>query len=165
VPRHLNDVNEFNSNDKDITSPTLHSNGLANGNGILSDSKKSWSQTITAADGSRNGIIKTTKKYKKSSISNSTNNNTTNIINNNGIASNGQQQQQQQQQQHHNVQQLNGNANSNSSNSLSTSNGNVCNGIRKERSLHYCSICSKGFKDKYSVNVHIRTHTGEKVIH
>uniref|UniRef100_A0A182LSG5 C2H2-type domain-containing protein n=1 Tax=Anopheles culicifacies TaxID=139723 RepID=A0A182LSG5_9DIPT len=36
------------------------------------------------------------------------------------------------------------------------------NGQRKERSLHYCSICSKGFKDKYSVNVHIRTHTGEK---
>jgi len=30
------------------------------------------------------------------------------------------------------------------------------------RSLHYCSICSKGFKDKYSVNVHVRTHTGEK---
>ncbi|EFX75768.1 hypothetical protein DAPPUDRAFT_9525, partial [Daphnia pulex] len=25
-----------------------------------------------------------------------------------------------------------------------------------------CSICTKGFKDKYSVNVHIRTHTGEK---
>ncbi|KAL0281488.1 UNVERIFIED_CONTAM: hypothetical protein PYX00_002462 [Menopon gallinae] len=36
------------------------------------------------------------------------------------------------------------------------------NGTRKERSLHYCSICSKGFKDKYSVNVHVRTHTGEK---
>lgn len=36
------------------------------------------------------------------------------------------------------------------------------NGARKERSLHYCTICSKGFKDKYSVNVHIRTHTGEK---
>jgi len=35
-------------------------------------------------------------------------------------------------------------------------------GVRKERSLHYCTICSKGFKDKYSVNVHIRTHTGEK---
>ena len=33
---------------------------------------------------------------------------------------------------------------------------------RRERLLHYCSICSKGFKDKYSVNVHIRTHTGEK---
>ncbi|XP_056633076.1 uncharacterized protein LOC130442749 [Diorhabda sublineata] len=36
------------------------------------------------------------------------------------------------------------------------------NVVRKERSLHYCNICSKGFKDKYSVNVHIRTHTGEK---
>ncbi|VVC40216.1 Hypothetical protein CINCED_3A019498 [Cinara cedri] len=33
---------------------------------------------------------------------------------------------------------------------------------KKERSLHHCHICSKGFKDKYSVNVHIRTHTGEK---
>ncbi|KAL7302304.1 hypothetical protein TKK_0004967 [Trichogramma kaykai] len=33
---------------------------------------------------------------------------------------------------------------------------------RKERSLHYCHICIKGFKDKYSVNVHVRTHTGEK---
>lgn len=34
--------------------------------------------------------------------------------------------------------------------------------VRKERSLHYCNVCNKGFKDKYSVNVHIRTHTGEK---
>ena len=33
---------------------------------------------------------------------------------------------------------------------------------RRERLLHYCSICTKCFKDKYSVNVHIRTHTGEK---
>ncbi|XP_037076419.1 sal-like protein 3 [Pollicipes pollicipes] len=30
------------------------------------------------------------------------------------------------------------------------------------RLLHFCPLCSKGFKDKYSVNVHIRTHTGEK---
>lgn len=30
------------------------------------------------------------------------------------------------------------------------------------RLLHFCPICTKGFKDKYSVNVHIRTHTGEK---
>jgi len=30
------------------------------------------------------------------------------------------------------------------------------------RLLHFCPICSKGFKDRYSVNVHIRTHTGEK---
>ncbi|CAG9769750.1 unnamed protein product [Ceutorhynchus assimilis] len=48
-------------------------------------------------------------------------------------------------------------AQTNLQNATSTSNG-----VRKERSLHYCSICSKGFKDKYSVNVHIRTHTGEK---
>ncbi|XKL60250.1 hypothetical protein PGB90_001266 [Kerria lacca] len=33
---------------------------------------------------------------------------------------------------------------------------------KKERSLHHCFVCNKGFKDKYSVNVHIRTHTGEK---
>ena len=34
---------------------------------------------------------------------------------------------------------------------------------RKEsRLLHYCHICNKGFKDRYSVNVHVRTHTGEK---
>ncbi|EEB18816.1 zinc finger protein, putative [Pediculus humanus corporis] len=50
-------------------------------------------------------------------------------------------------------------------NKKNVSNVNVkpnSNGARKERSLHYCSICSKGFKDKYSVNVHVRTHTGEK---
>lgn len=34
---------------------------------------------------------------------------------------------------------------------------------RKEaRLMHYCPICNKGFKDRYSVNVHVRTHTGEK---
>merc|ERR1719273_2222658 len=34
---------------------------------------------------------------------------------------------------------------------------------RKEaRLLHFCPICNKGFKDRYSVNVHVRTHTGEK---
>ena len=32
---------------------------------------------------------------------------------------------------------------------------------RKERSLHYCNICNKGFKDKYSVNVHLRVHSGK----
>uniref|UniRef100_A0A1A9X1Q0 C2H2-type domain-containing protein n=1 Tax=Glossina brevipalpis TaxID=37001 RepID=A0A1A9X1Q0_9MUSC len=59
------------------------------------------------------------------------------------------------------------NANGNTSNTLTTatninSTSGTNTGQRKERSLHYCSICSKGFKDKYSVNVHIRTHTGEK---
>ncbi|XP_059218943.1 transcription factor mef2A [Stomoxys calcitrans] len=51
---------------------------------------------------------------------------------------------------------------SNSTPSTSSSSSSTSGGQRKERSLHYCSICSKGFKDKYSVNVHIRTHTGEK---
>lgn len=47
--------------------------------------------------------------------------------------------------------------------SSSNSSTNGCSiGIRKERSLHHCFVCNKGFKDKYSVNVHIRTHTGEK---
>ncbi|XP_059478647.1 uncharacterized protein LOC132198568 [Neocloeon triangulifer] len=46
--------------------------------------------------------------------------------------------------------------------SNSAANAMTNGGVRKERSLHYCTICSKGFKDKYSVNVHIRTHTGEK---
>lgn len=51
---------------------------------------------------------------------------------------------------------------STNSTSSSTGNGNAGMTSRKERSLHYCTICSKGFKDKYSVNVHVRTHTGEK---
>jgi len=33
---------------------------------------------------------------------------------------------------------------------------------KESRLLHYCHVCNKGFKDKYSVNVHVRTHTGEK---
>lgn len=48
--------------------------------------------------------------------------------------------------------------NGSSNGSSVSNNGNS----RKERSLHYCNICCKGFKDKYSVNVHVRTHTGEK---
>lgn len=158
MPRHhLSDVNEFNSNnDKDITSPTLlHSNGLTNGNGILTDSKKSWSQTLISNDGARG--IKTTKKYKKSI--NSTNNDGNIINTSNGIVTTVQS--------NNNININNNNNNNNTTNSnniMNSASGTVvCNGIRKERSLHYCSICSKGFKDKYSVNVHIRTHTGEKV--
>lgn len=134
MPRHPNDVNEFNDK-QDIASPTtIHTNGLSNGNG-MDASKKSWSQTLINADGSR---VK--KKYKKTTL-----NNTSSIINGTGIASNGP------------------NSSTNGGNQMNSASGTVCNGIRKERSLHYCSICSKGFKDKYSVNVHIRTHTGEKV--
>ena len=35
-------------------------------------------------------------------------------------------------------------------------------GRKESRLLHYCHLCNKGFKDRYSVNVHVRTHTGEK---
>lgn len=56
-----------------------------------------------------------------------------------------------------------------SSPSLTSTSSNVSSQIsdnqepRKEaRLLHYCPICNKGFKDRYSVNVHVRTHTGEK---
>lgn len=98
---------------------------------------------------------KMTKKYKKNTNNNNnnandlTNNNDINTINNNIQASS------------------NTTPPCNSAAAILTSinglsSGTVCNSIRKERSLHYCSICSKGFKDKYSVNVHIRTHTGEK---
>lgn len=130
MPRHPNDVNEFNDRNTSPTTVVIHTNGM-NGNG-MDTSKKSWSQTLITADGSR---VK--KKYKKTTL-----NNSNHIVNGNGIVANG-----------------------TSSNQMNSASGTVCNGngIRKERSLHYCSICSKGFKDKYSVNVHIRTHTGEKV--
>lgn len=79
---------------------------------------------------------KTTKKYKRSPNHNTNNNNNNN---NNSVNMN------------------NNNLSNNNNLNLGSSNGQQ---QRKERSLHYCSICSKGFKDKYSVNVHHRTHTG-----
>lgn len=105
------------------------------------------------------GIKASTKKYKKS-LSNSNmlnNNNDTSTINNNFKNPMS------------NCPSANNSSNNSSSasvmapnaNSLSPGAGTVCNGIRKERSLHYCAICNKGFKDKYSVNVHHRTHTGK----
>lgn len=81
---------------------------------------------------------KSPKKYKRSPNHNNNNNNNSINMNNNNLSANG------------------------NGMSLGT---NVVNGQqqqRKERSLHYCSICSKGFKDKYSVNVHHRTHTGKR---
>ena len=35
-------------------------------------------------------------------------------------------------------------------------------GSGSSKLLHFCHVCNKGFKDRYSVNVHVRTHTGEK---
>ncbi|XP_017015593.2 zinc finger protein 853 [Drosophila takahashii] len=110
--------------------------------------------------GGGGGVTKPKKAYKRSS----SNNNNPNVANNNpssgsnpligGSGSGG-------------SSSSSGSASSssnsppaNSGGSSSSSSGGSAQ--RKERSLHYCSICSKGFKDKYSVNVHIRTHTGEK---
>lgn len=122
---------------------------------------KSKTDTLTKSS-------KPSKKYKR--ISNN-NNNTNNNSNRNNDNNNNHQ--------HNNNDSNNNHINSNSDNSSTgminndnNNNLNVTNhnnnGVgpsniqqqRKERSLHYCSICSKGFKDKYSVNVHHRTHTG-----
>merc|ERR1739846_277559 len=54
-------------------------------------------------------------------------------------------------------------ANNSPNNSANSGMSSGTNEPRKEaRLLHYCPICNKGFKDRYSVNVHVRTHTGEK---
>ncbi|CAD6991560.1 unnamed protein product [Ceratitis capitata] len=120
----------------------------------------------SSSSGSGSSTTKVTKKYKRSTSStqhHNNNNNNPNVTNHNsstggssssntpavgsGSTTNGG---------------PNGPASGGSSSSTSSNSPTHCNGQRKERSLHYCSICSKGFKDKYSVNVHIRTHTGEK---
>jgi uncharacterized Zn-finger protein len=141
----------------------LSSNDLTNNNSLIINNNNSHTGKINK---SRSNGIKTTKKYKKS-----INNNNSNLMNNNNNNNN------------NDTSTINNNLHGNgkasalSSLTSASSNGSSasvmpvngmspgptgCNGIRKERSLHYCSICSKGFKDKYSVNVHIRTHTGEK---
>ncbi|XP_034113298.1 myb-like protein AA [Drosophila albomicans] len=126
------------------------------------------------AGGRLGGVSKPKKQYKRSNSSINNNNNPSVANNNNSKAANG------------NSSVLgvvigNGGSSSSSGSASSSSNSPPANcnasggsgssgggssggggGQRKERSLHYCSICSKGFKDKYSVNVHIRTHTGEK---
>lgn len=50
----------------------------------------------------------------------------------------------------------------NNSSSCSSSVASELEPRKEARLLHYCPICNKGFKDRYSVNVHVRTHTGEK---
>lgn len=142
-------INSSGDND----SQNLTSNDITNSSLISNNTVK-----ITK---SRCNGIKTTKKYKKTLTNNNTtmnnlNNNDTSTINNNLNSSN--------KTAMINLATMSSNNSSASAiqpNSLGSSSA-TCNGIRKERSLHYCSICSKGFKDKYSVNVHIRTHTGEK---
>lgn len=142
--------------------PILTSNDITNNNIIINNNNHTGKLNKSRSNG-----IKTTKKYKKSIH----NNNNLNVLNNNNDASTINNNLNGNTSLNKNViSNLTASSNNNSSasvmptnaNSLSPGTGTVCNGIRKERSLHYCSICSKGFKDKYSVNVHIRTHTGEK---
>ncbi|KAH1024440.1 hypothetical protein HUJ05_003925 [Dendroctonus ponderosae] len=35
-------------------------------------------------------------------------------------------------------------------------------GLGKEKQMHYCNICNRGFLNKSNIKVHLRTHTGEK---
>ncbi|KAH8382390.1 hypothetical protein KR009_003309 [Drosophila setifemur] len=112
--------------------------------------------------GGGGGVSKPKKQYKRSSSSSNNNNNNPSVANNNSSSSGAS----------NPLISVSGSASSSSSGSASSSSNSPPatgssssssgSGQRKERSLHYCSICSKGFKDKYSVNVHIRTHTGEK---
>ncbi|ALC46933.1 CG4374 [Drosophila busckii] len=116
------------------------------------------------------GVSKPKKQYKRSNSSaNNNNNNNPSVVNNNSsstalgvvaLGSGGSSSSSGSASSSSNSPPANCN---NSASSNSSSGGGSGSGAqRKERSLHYCSICSKGFKDKYSVNVHIRTHTGEK---
>lgn len=145
----------------------LTTNDITNNNSLIINNNSN-SNTGKINKSRSNGIKTTTKKYKKSlnnnnsNIMNNNNNNDASTINNNLNSSKSLNK--------NVISNLTAASNNNSSasvmptnaNGLSPGAGTMCNGIRKERSLHYCSICSKGFKDKYSVNVHIRTHTGEK---
>ncbi|KAL1399286.1 hypothetical protein pipiens_008328 [Culex pipiens pipiens] len=140
------------------------SSAAANTTGHHAISTTTSSDVVTTTSTTKVKAPRSSKKYKRSlNNNNNSANSTTTTNNNNSIA-------------------VNNNNNNTSMSNLNTTAVSIlssttsssqnpssnpsptghCNGQRKERSLHYCSICSKGFKDKYSVNVHIRTHTGEK---
>ncbi|XP_053690803.1 zinc finger protein sens [Sabethes cyaneus] len=139
--------------------PSLISSNNGNSNLVISSANQHAISTTTSSDvvtttsTPKVKAPRTSKKYKRSltsGASTTSTNSSSSIANNNNNSSMS-------------------NLNTTPASILSTTNHGSsnpspthCNGQRKERSLHYCSICSKGFKDKYSVNVHIRTHTGEK---
>ncbi|XP_055636932.1 zinc finger protein sens [Toxorhynchites rutilus septentrionalis] len=144
--------------------PSLINSNNGNNSLVISNASHAISTTtssdvVTTTSTPKPKAPRASKKYKRSlnSSSNTATANSSSIANNNNNSS---------------MSNLNAptpasilgatNHSTNSNTSSSNPSPTHCNGQRKERSLHYCSICSKGFKDKYSVNVHIRTHTGEK---
>lgn len=148
INRIASEVQQYCNTSEPYSDPTLvlpqtpTSSVIINSVEVVSTSQtiiKSKSSASSSSSSISSSQTKTTKKYKRANSN--VNNNNNSLINNNNNTNN--------------------NTNS-STNAISNNSPTQCNGQRKERSLHYCSICSKGFKDKYSVNVHIRTHTGEK---
>ncbi|XP_043467075.1 putative uncharacterized protein DDB_G0277255 [Leptopilina heterotoma] len=128
-----------------------------------SDISESIQQQVTSnqitnarvtTSGSTSSTTKSGKKYcrRKNNSTNNSNTGAANASSSSSLLSS-----------NNSINSSSGNSNNNSNQQQSGQpSGSPSSVQRKERSLHYCSICSKGFKDKYSVNVHIRTHTGEK---
>ncbi|XP_050082493.1 ichor [Anopheles aquasalis] len=74
-----------------------------------------------------------------------------------------QHQQQQHQQQQHQQQHQQLNAQSQQAAALSFQAANDLSGLLgKEKPVHRCNICNRGFLNKSNIKVHLRTHTGEK---
>ncbi|XP_055377817.1 probable cyclin-dependent serine/threonine-protein kinase DDB_G0292550 [Condylostylus longicornis] len=144
LPRIQNSQSNLNT---DITSPT---NIITTATSSTKNQIKKYKRTSSIITSNNNSNC----NDKNLNINPPTNGNNNNNNNNNNISNNNNN--------NNNSKNNNLNHNLNTNNNSNRTSPTQCNGQRKERSLHYCSICSKGFKDKYSVNVHIRTHTGEK---
>ncbi|KAL9696904.1 hypothetical protein quinque_000345 [Culex quinquefasciatus] len=139
------------------------SSAAANATGHHAISTTTSSDVVTTTSTTKVKAPRSSKKYKRSlNNNNSANSTTTTNNNNNSIAVNNNNNTSMSNLNTTAVSILSSTTSSSQNPSSNPSPTGHCNGQRKERSLHYCSICSKGFKDKYSVNVHIRTHTGEK---